>query len=126
MRQIIYGDGKFDSAAAYSLFEKAEDSLNLPVRHCSVAPHWNKHALSSVTCRKSGWLQPMGLFYLSLHDFGYLPNSRTHRTMSAAASETPQDAMTEEGISGPAAMQALSKRTKRNACIFSFPLFCLY
>jgi hypothetical protein len=45
--------------------------------------------------------------------------------MSAAASETLQDAITEEEISGAAAMPALSKKTKRNACISSFPLFCL-
>jgi hypothetical protein len=44
--------------------------------------------------------------------------------MSAAAPETPQDAIMEE-ISGPAQMSALPKETKRNACISSLPFFHL-
>jgi hypothetical protein len=42
-----------------------------------------------------------------------------HHKMSAAAPETPQDAIMEEEISGPAQVSAVPKETKRNACISS-------
>jgi hypothetical protein len=130
MGQIICRDGKsLDSASACSLSEKAENSLNLPVRHCSVAvPErfslLNKHILACYM-QRIGWLQPRGLCHLSLCDSGYSLYSRTCHTMSAAASETPLDAVTEEEISGAAAMPALPEKTKRNACISSFQLFYL-